>query len=129
MKCVCPDLILFPHPRFLLLSTSDILFYSTHTLYASFPSPSPSPYTLSLYSLSHPITSCSYLRGLSPQEFFFHAMGGREGLIDTAVKTSETGYIQRRLVKAMETVMARYDTTVRNSRGCVMQVSGNDIVK
>ena len=56
-------------------------------------------------------------------------MGGREGLIDTAVKTSETGYIQRRLVKAMETVMARYDTTVRNSRGCVMQVSGNDIVK
>ena len=35
----------------------------------------------------------SYLRGLSPTEFFFHAMGGREGLIDTAVKTSETGYI------------------------------------
>ena len=65
----------------------------------------------------------SYLRGLSPQEFFFHAMGGREGLIDTAVKTSETGYIQRRLVKAMETVMARYDTTVRNARGCVMQVT------
>ena len=46
----------------------------------------------------------SYLRGLTPQEFFFHAMGGREGLIDTAVKTSETGYIQRRLVKAMEAV-------------------------
>ena len=63
----------------------------------------------------------SYLRGLTPQEFFFHAMGGREGLIDTAVKTSETGYIQRRLVKAMETVMARYDATVRNARGCVMQ--------
>lgn len=54
-------------------------------------------------------------------------MGGREGLIDTAVKTSETGYIQRRLVKAMETVMARYDTTVRNSRGCVMQVSGDEV--
>ena len=63
----------------------------------------------------------SYLRGLTPNEFYFHAMGGREGLIDTAVKTSETGYIQRRLVKAMETVMARYDTTVRNSRGCIMQ--------
>ena len=44
----------------------------------------------------------SYLRGLTPQEFFFHAMGGREGLIDTAVKTAETGYIQRRLVKSME---------------------------
>lgn len=49
----------------------------------------------------------SYLRGLTPQEFFFHAMGGREGLIDTAVKTSSTGYIQRRLIKAMEDLMVR----------------------
>lgn len=63
----------------------------------------------------------SYLRGLSPQEFFFHAMGGREGLIDTACKTAETGYIQRRLVKAMETVMARYDGTLRTSGGQVVQ--------
>jgi DNA-directed RNA polymerase II subunit RPB1 len=63
----------------------------------------------------------SYLRGLSASEFYFHAMGGREGCIDTAVKTSETGYIQRRLVKAMETVMARYDGTMRNAAGCVMQ--------
>jgi len=63
----------------------------------------------------------SYLRGLSPSEFYFHAMGGREGCIDTAVKTAETGYIQRRLVKAMETVMARYDGTMRNAAGCVMQ--------
>jgi DNA-directed RNA polymerase II subunit RPB1 len=63
----------------------------------------------------------SYLRGLTPQEFFFHAMGGREGLIDTAVKTSETGYIQRRLVKAMEDVMVHYDGTVRNSLGDVIQ--------
>eukprot|EP00029_Vermamoeba_vermiformis_P000981 TRINITY_DN1114_c0_g1_i1.p1 TRINITY_DN1114_c0_g1~~TRINITY_DN1114_c0_g1_i1.p1 ORF type:complete len:1749 (-),score=528.73 TRINITY_DN1114_c0_g1_i1:193-5355(-) len=63
----------------------------------------------------------SYLRGLTPQEFFFHAMGGREGLIDTAVKTSETGYIQRRLVKAMEDVTVTYDGTVRNSLGQVLQ--------
>jgi DNA-directed RNA polymerase II subunit RPB1 len=63
----------------------------------------------------------SYLRGLSPQEFFFHAMGGREGLIDTACKTAETGYIQRRLVKAMETVMSRYDGTLRTSGGNVVQ--------
>jgi len=63
----------------------------------------------------------SYLRGLTPQEFFFHAMGGREGLIDTAVKTSETGYIQRRLVKAMEDVVVKYDGTVRNSVGDVIQ--------
>ncbi|KAH7850342.1 hypothetical protein Vadar_031346 [Vaccinium darrowii] len=63
----------------------------------------------------------SYLRGLTPQEFFFHAMGGREGIIDTAVKTSETGYIQRRLVKAMEDIMVKYDGTVRNSLGDVIQ--------
>jgi DNA-directed RNA polymerase II subunit RPB1 len=63
----------------------------------------------------------SYLSGLTPQEFFFHAMGGREGLIDTAVKTSETGYIQRRLVKALEDVMLKYDGTVRNSLGGVVQ--------
>ncbi|KAE8707153.1 DNA-directed RNA polymerase II subunit RPB1 isoform 4 [Hibiscus syriacus] len=63
----------------------------------------------------------SYLRELTPQEFFFHAMGVREGLIDTAVKTSETGYIQRRLVKAMEDIMVKYDGTVRNSLGDVIQ--------
>ena len=63
----------------------------------------------------------SYLRGLTPQEFFFHAMGGREGLIDTAVKTAETGYIQRRLVKALEDVAAKYDGTVRNALGDVVQ--------
>ncbi|KAK9948336.1 hypothetical protein M0R45_003917 [Rubus argutus] len=63
----------------------------------------------------------SYLRGLTPQEFYFHAMGGREGIIDTAVKTSETGYIQRRLVKGMEDIMVKYDGTVRNSLGDVIQ--------
>ncbi|GME52852.1 RNA polymerase II heptapeptide repeat eukaryotic [Neofusicoccum parvum] len=69
----------------------------------------------------------SYLRGLTPSEFFFHAMAGREGLIDTAVKTAETGYIQRRLVKALEDVMAKYDGTVRNSLGDVVQfVYGED---
>ncbi|KAJ2547363.1 DNA-directed RNA polymerase II core subunit rpo21, partial [Coemansia sp. RSA 1933] len=69
----------------------------------------------------------SYLRGLTPQEFFFHAMGGREGLIDTAVKTAETGYIQRRLVKALEDIMCHYDGTIRNSLGQVVQfVYGED---
>jgi DNA-directed RNA polymerase II subunit RPB1 len=48
-------------------------------------------------------------------------MGGREGLIDTAVKTSETGYIQRRLMKALEDVMVKYDATVRNSSQQVIQ--------
>ncbi|KAI5296463.1 DNA-directed RNA polymerase II subunit rpb1 [Ascosphaera acerosa] len=69
----------------------------------------------------------SYLRGLTPTEFFFHAMAGREGLIDTAVKTAETGYIQRKLVKALEEVMVKYDGTVRNSLGDVIQfIYGED---
>lgn len=69
----------------------------------------------------------SYLRGLTPTEFFFHAMAGREGLIDTAVKTAETGYIQRRLVKALEDVMAKYDGTVRNSLGDIVEfIYGED---
>ncbi|KAL0206865.1 hypothetical protein P9112_012576 [Eukaryota sp. TZLM1-RC] len=63
----------------------------------------------------------SYFEGLLPDEFFFHAMCGREGLIDTAVKTSTSGYIQRRLIKAMEDVMVHYDGTARNSTGMVVQ--------
>jgi len=69
----------------------------------------------------------SFISGLSPQEVFFHAMGGREGLIDTAVKTSETGYIQRRLVKAMEDAKINYDNTVRNANGLIVQfIYGED---
>jgi DNA-directed RNA polymerase beta' subunit len=69
----------------------------------------------------------SFISGLTPQEMFFHAMGGREGLIDTAVKTSETGYIQRRLIKAMEDAKIYYDQTVRNAAGSIMQfIYGED---
>lgn len=63
----------------------------------------------------------SFVNGLTPQEFFFHAMGGREGLIDTAVKTSETGYLQRKLVKAMEDCKINFDMTVRNASGHIIQ--------
>jgi len=71
----------------------------------------------------------SYLWGLTPQEFFFHAMAGREGLIDTAVKTAETGYIQRHLVKALEDVMVCYDgrfTTTEGFLPGVLQVGVDD---
>ena len=63
----------------------------------------------------------SFIKGLEPTELFFHAQGGREGLIDTAVKTSTTGYIQRRLVKAMEDLMVNYDGAVRNNKGKIIQ--------
>ena len=69
----------------------------------------------------------SFITGQTPQEFFFHAMGGREGLIDTAVKTAQTGYVQRKLVKAMEDLTVNYDYSVRSSSGNIVQfVYGND---
>eukprot|EP00439_Symbiodinium_sp_Y106_P033764 s2587_g4.t1 len=58
---------------------------------------------------------------LTPQEVWMHAMGGREGVIDTACKTSETGYIQRRLVKSMETLKVAYDGTARNACNDIIQ--------
>jgi DNA-directed RNA polymerase II subunit RPB1 len=63
----------------------------------------------------------SFIQGLTPQELFFHAMGGRTGLIDTAVKTSTTGYIQRRLIKGMEDLKVHYDMTVRNNKNKIIQ--------
>ena len=63
----------------------------------------------------------SFYKGLQPHEFYFHAMGGREGIIDTAVKTSETGYIQRRLIKALEDVKVNYDLTLRNHNEEIIQ--------
>ncbi|EFO93786.1 hypothetical protein CRE_12654 [Caenorhabditis remanei] len=69
----------------------------------------------------------SFYSGLTPTEFFFHTMGGREGLVDTAVKTAETGYMQRRLVKCLEDLCASYDGTVRSSVGDVIEfVFGED---
>ena len=68
----------------------------------------------------------SFIKGLSPQELFFHAMGGRVGLIDTAVKTSQTGYIQRRLVKGMEDLKVLYDNSVRNNKNKIVQFKYGD---
>lgn len=68
----------------------------------------------------------SYINGLSPQELFFHAMGGRVGLIDTAVKTSTTGYIQRRLIKGLEDLMISYDMTIRTNKNKIVQFSYGD---
>jgi DNA-directed RNA polymerase I subunit RPA1 len=59
--------------------------------------------------------------GIRPQEFFFHCMAGREGLIDTAVKTSRSGYLQRCLIKHLEQLVVNYDYTVRDTDGNVYQ--------
>ncbi|ORY65285.1 RNA polymerase Rpb1 [Pseudomassariella vexata] len=63
----------------------------------------------------------SFYTGLRPTEFIFHAMSGREGLVDTAVKTAETGYMSRRLMKSLEDLSTQYDDTVRTSGGGVVQ--------
>jgi DNA-directed RNA polymerase subunit A' len=74
------------------------------------------------------ITS-SYKEGLTPLEFFFHAMGGREGLVDTAVRTAQSGYLQRRLINALQDLRVEYDGTVRDDRGAIVQfVYGEDNV-
>lgn len=63
----------------------------------------------------------SFYSGLTPPEFLFHAISGREGLVDTAVKTAETGYMSRRLMKSLEDLSAQYDHTVRNSLNGIVQ--------
>lgn len=68
----------------------------------------------------------SFYSGLTATEFFFHTMGGREGLVDTAVKTADTGYMSRRLMKALEDLSVHYDTTVRNASGCIVQFTYGD---
>jgi DNA-directed RNA polymerase I subunit RPA1 len=62
-----------------------------------------------------------FLTGIRPQEYYFHCMAGREGLIDTAVKTSRSGYLQRCLIKGMEGIKVSYDNTVRDSDGSLIQ--------
>jgi len=68
----------------------------------------------------------SFYSGLEPTEFFFHTMAGREGLVDTAVKTAETGYMSRRLMKALEDLYVHYDGSVRNAAGSIMQIQYGD---
>ncbi|MFQ6123162.1 MAG: DNA-directed RNA polymerase subunit A' [Candidatus Heimdallarchaeota archaeon] len=63
----------------------------------------------------------NYREGLNPIEFFFHAQGGREGLVDTAVRTSQSGYMQRRLINALQDLTVRYDGTVRNAINHIIQ--------
>jgi len=69
----------------------------------------------------------SFIHGINPREFWFHAMTGREGVTDTAMKTAQSGYIQRRMVKVGEDIAVKYDGTVRDGTETIYQfVYGND---
>ncbi|MFP3304556.1 MAG: DNA-directed RNA polymerase subunit A' [Vulcanisaeta sp.] len=63
----------------------------------------------------------NFKTGLTPLEFFFHAAGGRDGLVDTAVRTAQSGYMQRRLINALQDIYVAYDGTVRNASGSIIQ--------
>lgn len=76
---------------------------------------------------AHGFVRNSYKSGLTPTEFFFHAIGGREGLVDTAVRTSQSGYLQRRMINALQDLKVAYDGTVRSTGGKIIQfVYGED---
>ena len=93
--------------------------------------PSFKPYETS--AIAGGYISSRFLTGLKPQEFFFHCMAGREGLIDTAVKTSRSGYLQRCLIKHLEGIRVHYDHTVRGADSSIYQFlygeDGLDVTK
>lgn len=68
----------------------------------------------------------SFIEGLNPQEFFFHAMSGREGICDTAMGTAKSGYIQRRIIKVCEDISIKYDGSVRDTTGKIYQMAYGD---
>ena len=75
-------------------------------------------------ALTHADTDRFPLRCPNLQEYYFHCMAGRDGLVDTTVKTSRSGYLQRCLVKNLEPLRVHYDSTVRDDAdGSVVQVS------
>ncbi|MDD3112234.1 MAG: DNA-directed RNA polymerase subunit A', partial [Methanofollis liminatans] len=84
-------------------------------------------------SAAHGFVRSSYKSGLNPTEFFFHAIGGREGLVDTAVRTSQSGYLQRRMINALQDLKVEYDRSVRTTGGRMLQFKygedGTDPVK
>ena len=67
--------------------------------------------------------SSSFIKGLTPREFYFHAMSGREGISDTAMGTATSGYMQRRIIKLTEDIKINYDGTVRDVTGNIFQIS------
>jgi DNA-directed RNA polymerase subunit A' len=68
-----------------------------------------------------------YKEGLTPFEFFFDAMNSREGLMDKSLKTRHSGYLERRLIGALQDLKVEYDETVRDSSGKIIQfMAGED---
>ncbi len=75
----------------------------------------------------------SFRLGMDPIEYFFQAAAGRDGLIDTATKTSDSGYLQRKMIHNLEDIVVEYDGTVRTLYGDIVQFfygeDGIDVTK
>ena len=70
---------------------------------------------------SRGFVSSSFIKGMHPDEMFFHAMTGREGMTKTAMGTATSGYIQRSIVKINEDLKVEYDGTVRDAKKNIYQ--------
>lgn len=68
----------------------------------------------------------SFIGGLSPTQYYFHSMSGREGVCDTAMNTATSGYIQRRIIKLTEDIRIHYDGTVRDAVNSIYQLAYNE---
>lgn len=63
----------------------------------------------------------SYFEGLNPDELFAQSQAARINMTDTALKTATTGHLQRKMMKAQENLVVRYDGTVRNHNNIIIQ--------
>ncbi len=70
---------------------------------------------------AHGFIQNSFKSGLSPSEFFYGSMTGRDSLMDTALRTPKSGYLYRRLANATQDLRVEYDRTVRDASGKVIQ--------
>lgn len=82
-----------------------------------------------LGSIEHGFVTASYKSGLTPLELYFNCIVGRDSYIDTAMRTPKSGYLQRRLINAMQDLKVSYDGTVRDSGQNIVQFSyGGDAI-
>ena len=74
-----------------------------------------------LSSEAHGFIANGFKTGLTPAEFFFGSMTGRDSLMDTALRTPKSGYLYRRLANAMQDLKVEYDNTVRDASRKIVQ--------
>jgi DNA-directed RNA polymerase subunit A' len=75
---------------------------------------------------AHGFVANSFKRGLNPFEYFFDLLSGREGLMDKSLRTRHSGYLERRLMNALQDLKVEYDYTVRDNRKLIVQFTANE---